>query len=86
MKAVRGRQQKTVGIFLECLSNIIQEAINKFLPGWGFTLLVFEFRRKGITSYMSSAERTTMIESLKEMVEVLERDKDYPMGPPGPLH
>lgn len=77
---------ETKKILLNYLAQLIQESINKFLPGWGFTLLIFEFNKKSIGSYISSAERETMTKSLKEMVKVLEEDKVFPVDAPGPLH
>ena len=78
-------QQKTEQL-LDYLGRVIQDTINKFFPGWGFVLVIFKFNEKGITSYVSSAERKTMIGALKEMVVKLERGEDFPAGPPGPLH
>ena len=79
------KQQKTEQL-LSYLGKVIQDTINKFFTGWGFVLVIFKFNEKGISSYVTSAERETMIAALKEMVEALERDKDFPVGPPGPLH
>jgi len=78
------RQQKTEEL-LNYLGKIIQDAINQFFQGWGFTLVIFKFNEKGVSSYVTSAERETMIESLKEMVEKLEENKDFPVNP-GTLH
>lgn len=49
----------------------------------GFALLVFEFEKPGIGSYISNAERKTMIQSLRETANKLELGQDMPktIGP-----
>lgn len=71
---------------LDYLGKVIQDVVNKFFPGWGFILVIFEFDKKRSTSsYVTSASREAMIITLKEMVEILEKDQDYPTTP-GLLH
>ncbi|MCK4525950.1 hypothetical protein KAW18_01160 [candidate division WOR-3 bacterium] len=80
------KQQKTEQL-LDYLGKVIQDVLNKFFPGWGFTLVIFKFNEKGVSSYVTSAERETMIKSLKEMVEQLEKNQDFPTsGPSGLVH
>lgn len=43
--------------------------------GVGFTLLVFTLGEGGWMTYMSSAERTTMIEAMKEFIEKAEPEQ-----------
>ena len=78
-------QQKTEEL-LVYLGKVIQDVINEFFPKAGFALFLFKFYEGGRTNYISNAERESMIKALKEIVEGLERDQDFPMGPPGPLH
>lgn len=43
--------------------------IKEMMPeGYGFSLLVFAFNKEGGMFYMSSAERSTMIEAMKEFI------------------
>jgi hypothetical protein len=42
------------------------------IPGYGFTLLIFSYGAGGDMFYISSAERATMIEALKELIKKLE--------------
>lgn len=37
-------------------------------PGWGFTLFLFTFEEPKAMFWMSSAERKSMIEALKEFI------------------
>lgn len=43
-------------------------------PGVGFTLLMFTLGEGGWMTYMSSAERATMLKALKEFIEKVEAD------------
>jgi hypothetical protein len=43
----------------------------------GFTLLVFEFNKPGISNYISNAERESMIIGLRESADRLENKEDY---------
>lgn len=54
------------------------DTIKKEIPGFGFTLLVFEFHNPGIANYISNANRQDMIVGLRRMVDILEKGKDFP--------
>lgn len=57
----------------------IADCIREVLPdGWGFALIVFPFHRPGITNYISTGERESMIKALRETVERLEKKQDFP--------
>lgn len=54
------------------------EGIQKMLPkDFGYTLLVFPFNRPGVSNYISNAERSTMIDALRETADRLERNRDF---------
>jgi len=56
----------------------IAEVVKMMLPeGFGFAILVFPFNSAGTASYISNADRETMILALKEKVKVLEEKKDF---------
>lgn len=65
-------QHKTLKIMRETAKEL--EA--KF-KGFGFCLLVFEFNRPGISNYISNTERKSMIESLRETADRLEKNQDF---------
>jgi len=45
------------------------EQIKKGMPkGWAFTLFMFTLGKDGSMFYLSSAERTSMLEALKEFI------------------
>ncbi len=44
-------------------------------PGVGFTLLMFTLGEGGWMTYMSSAERSTMLEAMKELIEKAEAEE-----------
>lgn len=44
----------------------------------GFALMVFEFEHPGVGSYISNAERTTMISALKETADRIEKNQTIP--------
>lgn len=44
----------------------------------GFALIVFDFDNPGIGNYISNAERSDMIKSLRETADRLERNQDIP--------
>jgi len=56
------------------LAGMISAALPK---GFGFALVVFEFHTPGIANYISSAERQTMIQALKETIARLEAKQDF---------
>jgi hypothetical protein len=43
-------------------------------PGVGFTLMMFTMGPGGWMTYLSSAERTTMLKAMKEFIEKAEAD------------
>lgn len=45
--------------------------------GYGFTLIVFPFRRPGISNYISNAKREDMIKALEEKLEQLKNKSDF---------
>lgn len=48
--------------------------IDADLPdGWGFTLFLYSYGEKGSIFYISSAERATMIEAIKEWLAKQEK-------------
>lgn len=56
----------------------LADMIKSQIPGFGFTLLVFEFGDETMMSnYISNANRQDMIKALKEMINVLEDHKDF---------
>ena len=45
-------------------------AIGRSLPkGWGFALLIFDFKENGAMFYCSNATRESMIEAMKEFIQ-----------------
>jgi hypothetical protein len=77
-------QKKTEELLLY-LGKIIQDVVNEFFPRAGFAFFLFKFHEEGRTNYISNAERESMIKALKEIVEGLEKDQDFPVNP-GTLH
>ena len=52
------------------LLNSIGNIIGPQLPkGWGFTLLIFTFGEGGTMTYISNAERESMIEAMNEFMK-----------------
>jgi hypothetical protein len=60
--------------FMRILAQIISHSLPK---DWGFALIVFPFSQPGISNYISSGERETMILALKETVLRLESRQDF---------
>ena len=63
---------------IENLMRRLGRRIKSMMPiGWGFTLLIFSFGKSGLpgegehgaTFYISSAERESMIEAMKEFIK-----------------
>lgn len=48
---------------------------DKMPEGWGFNLLLFSFGEKGSMFYISNAQRTDMIEAMKEFIQKQEGKK-----------
>lgn len=48
--------------------NAIAEALQEFLPGLGFALLVFEYHDKGRMNYISNTQREDMLIAMKEFI------------------
>jgi hypothetical protein len=67
-RAVENRMQEMAGF--------VRRRIPK---SWGFTVLCFEYGG-GAMTYISSAERATMVKALRECADTLEARAD---GPPG---
>ncbi len=56
----------------------LADGIAPHIPdGCGFTLIVFPFHAKGITNYISNANREDMAEALLEMVDTLLDGDDF---------
>ena len=54
---------------IEALLRKVGQAIKALMPkGWGFTVLIFDYKQNGSMFYMSSSERTSMIEAMKEFI------------------
>jgi hypothetical protein len=70
-------QQATEEIMRELDVNI-NAALKHYFPGSGFTLIVFPFNTPGICNYITNAERSSMIEALKETISRLEQREDAP--------
>ena len=51
-------------------SALIDEKLEK---KFGFALLIFEFHRPGISNYISNADRSSMVEALRETADRLEK-------------
>lgn len=55
---------------IERLLREVGRMIKKLMPkGWGFTILMFDYKKDGSMFYMSSSERTSMIEAMKEFIQ-----------------
>jgi hypothetical protein len=81
MKKTNPNMQKKTEELLVYLGKVIQDVINEFFPKAGFALFLFKFHEEGHTNYISNAERESMIKALKEIVEGLEKDQDFPVNP-----
>lgn len=52
--------------------------IQKMLPkDFGYAVIVFPFNTPGISNYISNAERSTMIEALRETADRLEKNQTF---------
>ncbi len=61
---------------LEDLAKEVGRLIKDVMPkGVGFTLMIFTMGEGGWMTYLSSAERTTMIKAMKEFIEKAELDE-----------
>lgn len=54
----------------------LADALKEALPEKGFALFVFEFHKPGMASYISNAERETMLKALKETYHRLSKGQD----------
>ena len=61
-------------LFMRSIGTTIKEALPE---GFGFALIVFPFLRPGISNYISTAERISMIQALKETIVRLESNSDF---------
>ncbi len=63
------KRNATPRLHLENVSGEVGRLIGSAMPpGVGFALLIFDFGEKGNLAYISNAERTTMLESLREFI------------------
>lgn len=60
--------------FMRSLAGAITDVLPK---GLGFALVVFQYHKPGIANYISSAERDSMIEALRETLHRLESKQDF---------
>ncbi len=61
---------------LEDLAKEVGRLIKDVMPkGVGFTLMIFTMGEGGWMTYLSSAERTTMIKAMKEFIEKADLDE-----------
>lgn len=77
-------QQATEEIMRELGVNI-NAALREYFPRSCFALVVFKLDEPKIGNYISSAERSSMIEALEETVSKLKANKDMP-AVPGTIH
>ncbi|WP_234110177.1 hypothetical protein [Chryseobacterium sp. R2A-55] len=56
----------------------LADKIRKEIPGLGFALLVFQFHEPGMSNYISNGQRKDMIKAMKETIDRLEKQQDYP--------
>jgi predicted AlkP superfamily phosphohydrolase/phosphomutase len=68
-------QQATEEIIRE-LGRNINAAINHYFPGSGFTLIVFPLNEPSIFNFISNAERSSVIEALKETLSRLKQNEE----------
>lgn len=58
---------------LERAARKLADVIKAVIPKWaGFTLLIFEYGDGGSLTYISSAERSAMVETLRECADKIE--------------
>jgi hypothetical protein len=55
------------------LASGIDETIKNFIPGHGFTLIIFPFNNVSVANYISNAAREDIIVNLREMADMLEK-------------
>jgi len=70
---------------LEGLAGEIGRLLATAIPkssGFGFSLLVFDLGDKGHMTYVSNANRSDMIEAMKELIIRMETDTVAPRGMP----
>ncbi len=54
------------------------DQVNAQLPeGFGFALIVFPFHGGGTGSYISSGQRSDMIQALRETADRIEKNQDF---------
>lgn len=64
--------------FMRELASMINANITDRYGEKGFTLLVFEFNKPGLSNYISNADRQSMIVALRETADRLEKNQDIP--------
>ncbi|MBC2712656.1 MAG: hypothetical protein HGJ94_17215 [Desulfosarcina sp.] len=68
--------------FLKKLAGGVDEVVEEQLGKMGFAIILFEFHRPGISTYISNAKRADMISALRETADRLERNQDIPPAHP----
>jgi len=76
MNSIERQQQIEVG--LRDVGEVVGHAVNLVFGKMGFALLVFEFGKPGIGNYISNAQRSDMIQALRETADRLEKNQDIP--------
>ena len=69
----------------EDLLKLFADCIAEFFPKLGFMLLVFEFNKVAEANYISNGNRQDMIETLREMAQILENKQDQKTKPEDPV-
>ena len=66
----------------------INAALSTYFPNSGFILITFPVGKPGTCNYISNAERSSMVDALKETAMQLEQKKDIPdiPKPVGTIH
>lgn len=64
--------------FLKALAGAIDEEIQERFGKMGFAFILFEFNEPGISNYISNADRSDMIKTLRETADRLEKNQDVP--------
>ena len=55
----------------------IAEMISEKIPGLGFALIVFQFKKPGMSNYVSNAQRADMIKALEETLTRWKNNEDF---------
>ena len=76
----QSNQQQTEEIMRELAQNI-NSTLNQFMSDAGFLLVVFNFNKPGVSNYVSNGNRESMIETLRETANRLEKGENIPVSP-----